>query len=52
MGPCLHGYAVNLFWSLALIQFVWTFFPMVFKQVDFGELVGELIRFIMVIGFS
>ena len=50
-APRLHGYAVNLFWSLALIQFVWTFFPMVFKQVDFGELVGELIRFIMVIGF-
>lgn len=50
-GPRLHGYAVNLFWSLALIQFVWTFFPMVFKHADFGELVGELIRFIMVIGF-
>ncbi|HDL6936389.1 TPA: P-type conjugative transfer protein TrbL [Yersinia enterocolitica] len=50
-GPRLHGYAVSLFWSLALIQFVWTFFPMVFKQADFGELVGELIRFIMVIGF-
>lgn len=50
-GPRLHGYAVNLFWSLALIQFVWTFFPMLFKQADFGELVGELIRFIMVIGF-
>ncbi|MFS7180317.1 P-type conjugative transfer protein TrbL, partial [Serratia proteamaculans] len=50
-GPRLHGYAVSLFWSLALIQFVWTFFPMVFKQADFGELVGELIRFIIVIGF-
>lgn len=50
-GPRLHGYAVSLFWGLALIQFVWTFFPMVFKQADFGELVGELIRFIMVIGF-
>lgn len=47
----LRGYALNLFWGLAGIQLVWTFFPLVFKQADFGELVGELIRFIMVIGF-
>lgn len=47
----LRGYAKTLFWLLASIQFVWTFFPLVFKQADFGEIVGELIRFIMVIGF-
>ena len=50
-GPRLHGYAVTVFWSLALIQFIWTFVPLVFKQSDFGELFGELIRFIMIIGF-
>jgi type IV secretion system protein TrbL len=47
----LRGYAKTLFWLLASIQFIWTFFPLVFKQADFGEIVGELIRFIMVIGF-
>ncbi len=25
--------------------------PLVFRQADFGEIVGELIRFILVIGF-
>lgn len=47
----LRGYAKTLFWLLASIQFVWTFFPLVFRQADFGEIIGELIRFIMVIGF-
>ncbi|MEX8139968.1 P-type conjugative transfer protein TrbL, partial [Acinetobacter baumannii] len=47
----LTGYAQKLFWGLAVISFVWTFFPLVFKQADFGEIVGELIRFILVIGF-
>ncbi|EBZ8211404.1 P-type conjugative transfer protein TrbL [Salmonella enterica subsp. enterica serovar Zanzibar] len=47
----LRGYAQTLFWLLASIQFVWTFMPLVFRQADFGEIVGELIRFILVIGF-
>lgn len=47
----LRGYAIMLFWGLALIQFVWVFFPLIFKQADFAEIVGELIRFILVIGF-
>lgn len=47
----LRGYAVRLFWLLALIQFIWTFMPLVFRQADFSEIVGELVRFVMVIGF-
>lgn len=47
----LRDYATRLFWLLVSIQFVWTFFPLVFKQADFGEIVGELIRFILVTGF-
>jgi len=47
----LYKYAVRLFLLLAGIQFIWTFFPLVFRQVEFGEIVGELIRFILVIGF-
>lgn len=47
----LRSYATRLFWMLAVIQFVWTFFPLVLRQADFGEIVGELVRFILVIGF-
>lgn len=47
----LREFATSLFWSLALIQFVWTFGQLVLKQADYGELFAELIRYIMVIGF-
>jgi len=47
----LRGYAIRVFWSLATIQLVWTFFPLVIRNADFGEIVGELVRFILVIGF-
>ncbi|GAB1129582.1 MAG: hypothetical protein WAqTSA_39170 [Shewanella algae] len=47
----LRGYAVKLFWGLAIIQFIWTFHPLVFRNSDISELTGELVRFIMVIGF-
>lgn len=47
----LRSYANTLFWLLATIQFIWTFTPLVFRQSDIGEIVGELIRFVMVIGF-
>ncbi|AJC67245.1 conjugative transfer protein TrbL [Dickeya zeae EC1] len=50
-SPRLQGYALTLLASLALIQLVWTFMPLVMKQADFGEIVGELIRFFMAIGF-
>ena len=40
-GLCAHCWL-----PLALIQLVWTFVPLVaVKQADFGEIVGELIRF-------
>lgn len=47
----LRGYATRVFWILATIQLVWTFFPLVLRQADFAEIVGELIRFVLVIGF-
>lgn len=47
----LRGYATRVFWILATIQLVWTFFPLVLRQADFGEIIGELIRYILVIGF-
>lgn len=47
----LHGYAVRLFWILAAIQFVWTFGTKIFQSPDFGEIVGELVKFVMVTGF-
>jgi type IV secretion system protein TrbL len=47
----LHGFAVRLFWSLAVIQLVMTCFPLVIRGADLAEIVGELIRFILTIGF-
>lgn len=47
----LYDYAIRLFWLLASIQFIWTFMPLVMKQADFGEIVGELLRFVLVVGF-
>jgi len=47
----LRGYALKLFWLLAIIQFVWTFFPLVFRQADLADLVSELVRFVLIIGF-
>lgn len=47
----LREYAIRIFWTLATIQLVWTFFPLVLRQADFGEIAGELVRFILVIGF-
>lgn len=50
-SPRLQGYALRLLASLALIQLIWTFMPLVMRQADLGEIVGELIRYFMVIGF-
>lgn len=50
-SPRLQGYALTLLGSLALIQLVWTFIPLAMKQADLGEILAELIRFFMVIGF-
>ncbi|WP_438280186.1 P-type conjugative transfer protein TrbL [Pseudomonas alabamensis] len=47
----LYDYAIRLFWLLASMQFIWTFMPLVMKQADLGEIVGELLRFVLVVGF-
>lgn len=47
----LYDYAIRLFWLLASIQFIWTFMPLVVRQADLGEIVGELLRFVLVVGF-
>lgn len=50
-APRLHGYALWLLGCLATIQLVWTFTPMVLRGADLGEILHDLIKFIMVIGF-
>jgi len=47
----LLGYALRLFWTLAAIQLVITFFPMVLRQADLGEIAHELVKYVLVIGF-
>jgi type IV secretion system protein TrbL len=47
----LQGYALHLFWTLAVIQLVMTFFPMVLRQAELGEIAHELVKYVLVIGF-
>lgn len=49
-SPVLRGYATDIFWSLALISFVWKFGMLALKQTDFGEIAAEFVRFIVIIG--
>ncbi|HCR0878743.1 TPA: P-type conjugative transfer protein TrbL [Enterobacter hormaechei] len=50
-GPKLQGYAKNLLFLLAGIQFVWTFGNLLWQSADVGEMFRELIKFVMTIGF-
>ncbi|MBA1883827.1 P-type conjugative transfer protein TrbL, partial [Escherichia coli] len=50
-GPKLQGYARNLLFLLAGIQFVWTFGNLIWQSADVGEMFRELIKFVMTIGF-
>ncbi len=47
----LLGFALRLFWTLAVIQLVITFFPMVLRQAELGDIAHELVKYILVIGF-
>lgn len=47
----LEKAALYVFWSLALIQLILTFMPLLFKQADFGEIVGEMIKYTLITGF-
>ncbi len=47
----LHHYGFRLFWLLAILQFLFSFIPLLFKQSDIADLVGELVKFVLVIGF-
>ncbi|WP_244614055.1 P-type conjugative transfer protein TrbL [Bartonella kosoyi] len=47
----LHYYGFRLFWLLATLQFILSFIPLLFKQSDIADFVGELVKFILVIGF-
>ncbi|WP_019224573.1 P-type conjugative transfer protein TrbL [Bartonella rattimassiliensis] len=47
----LHYYGFRLFWLLATLQFIISFIPLLFKQSDIADFVGELVKFILVIGF-
>lgn len=50
-GPKLNGYAQSLFWALATIQFVITFFPLAIRGSDIGDIFAELVRYILITGF-
>jgi type IV secretion system protein VirB6/type IV secretion system protein TrbL len=51
MAERLIGYASTLFWSLALIQMVWTFGMLALRKADLAEFFAELLRFTITLGF-
>ncbi|MBR4605816.1 MAG: P-type conjugative transfer protein TrbL [Lachnospiraceae bacterium] len=50
-GPKMEKYASGMFGALAVINIVWTLFPVLFRQAAFGEVFGELLRIIVFTGF-
>lgn len=44
-------HATILFWSLAAISMIWTFGLMSLKRLELGEIMTELIRFVIFAGF-
>lgn len=50
-APRLHDYALWLLGCLAVIQLVWTFAPLVMRGAELGDILHELVKFILVIGF-
>ncbi|WP_454888102.1 P-type conjugative transfer protein TrbL [Sphingomonas oryzagri] len=49
-GPYFVGKAQFLFFSLGLISMVWTFGTMALRKADLGEILSELIRFVIFFG--
>ena len=47
----LRADALFVFWSLILVQFVWTFGLLAVRQADFSEVAAELLKFVIVRGF-
>lgn len=50
-GAVLTGYAVNLFWILAAIDFVWMAISLALNQGEFSDWAANLCRKVLVIGF-
>jgi type IV secretion system protein TrbL len=47
----LRGYATDIFWILATIQFVWTFSFLALRQADYAEMMAELLKFVVITVF-
>lgn len=50
-GPVLTGYATRIFWILAAIDVVWMAIWLALNPGEFSELVANLVRKVMFIGF-
>ena len=50
-GTKLEKYALTLFWMLASISLTWTAIELTLKHAEFGEIIGELSKYIIFTGF-
>ena len=47
----LRRYAYGLFWSLAVIEMAWTGISLLIAQADIGEILSEVVRRVLYLGF-
>ncbi len=47
----LQNFALNLFWTLAIIEFIWSSLKLAIKGADLSEFLAELLNRILYIGF-
>lgn len=47
----LEKYALTLFWMLASLSLTWTAIELTLKHAEFGEIIGELSKYIIFTGF-
>lgn len=50
-GTTLHTAATRIFWFLALISLVWMAAQMILRKGDISDVLGELTRYVMFLGF-
>jgi len=50
-GTKLEKYALTLFWMLASLSLTWTAIELTLKHAEFGEIIGELSKYIIFTGF-
>lgn len=50
-GVTIHAAATRIFWFLALVSLVWMGAQLILRKGDISDVMGELLRYVMFLGF-